>query len=123
MKIQIGLLAFAFLVVALISSCMSKEESVISRLNDISNEIAEKGDSMNSGDWEKLIDEYTLLTKEVVNEDYEFTDEQLTELGRVQGLILAQFAKHEVEEVKSSVLDFIQVGKGFADGFLEGLSN
>lgn len=119
MKHFLRALLVAFLTIVLFGSCKSKEERVLDQLQGMSERIEKKGDSMSSEDWEKLYKEYSDIHAKIVNEEYDFTDEQMRELGRVEGKLGKAFVKHSMSDFGKATEDFIKKGSEFLKGVLE----
>ena len=119
MKHFLRALLVAFLTIVLFGSCKSKEERVLDQLQGMSERIEKKGDSMSSEDWEKLYKEYSDIHAKIVNEEYDFTDEQMRELGRVEGKLGKAFVKHSMSDFGKATEDIIKKGSEFLKGVLE----
>lgn len=74
---------------------------------------------MSSEDWEKLYKEYSDIHAKIVNEEYDFTDEQMRELGRVEGKLGKAFVKHSMSDFGKATEDIIKKGSEFLKGVLE----
>ena len=90
MKRHLYLLVISILLCVL-CSCQSKEEQVISGLEKLAAQIEQRADSFTDKDWEGIMTKYEELHEQALECD--FSQEQLTELGRVEGKLTTIFAK------------------------------
>ncbi len=116
MKHYFSTLFVAIMAIMLLSSCMSKEERALDKLQNMSEQIQKNGDNMTSEDWEKLYDEYTALHDKMSNEDYNFTDEQMRELGKAERKLYNAFVKHSISDFGKATKDFFKKGNEFLKG-------
>lgn len=100
-------------------SCQSKEERVISGLEKLAAQIDKRADSFTDKDWEDVMTKYEELHKQALECD--FTQEQLKELGRVEGRLTTIFAKEGTKKIGRDIKDLIDGGKAVIDGFLQGV--
>ncbi len=91
MKVKSILSIVAIFFIALgVSSCQSKEESFVDKLNDIYEEI-NNADNLSSEEWDALINEFTALHDEAAN--YNFTEEQIKEIAKLETKIATAASK------------------------------
>ena len=119
MKHYLRTLLVAFIAVMLLGSCKSKEERVLDRLQTMSEEIQKNGDNFSKEDWEKLYKEYTDIHAKILNKEYNFTDEQAHELGKLEGKIGKAFVKHSMSDFGKAADELIKKGSEFLKGILE----
>jgi hypothetical protein len=117
-----GILIFALF---LFSSCQTKEERVINKFKDLAERVDKNSDTFSDQDWEEVLDEYEALNDEAM--DCEFTNEQLREFGRVDGLLTGVITREGSKKLGRDLGRYInegkQVMKGFLEGFSEGISS
>lgn len=118
MKKNLYLLVFSTLLCVL-CSCQSKEERVISGLEKLAAQIDKRADSFTDKDWEDAMIKYEELHRQALECD--FTQEQLKELGRVEGRLTTIFAKEGTKKIGRNIKDLIDGGKAVIDGFLQGI--
>ena len=116
MKHILRTMFIAIMAIMLLGSCKSKEEKVLNRLQNMSQQIEKHGDEMTSEQWKKLYDEYTDLHSKLLNEKYDFTDEQMRELGRLEGKIGKAFVKHSMSDFGKAAGELIEKGTEFLKG-------
>lgn len=116
---KITLLILTCILFSAFTSCQSKEESVISKLQAISEQIEEKGDTMTDEDWNKLEKKHDELMKIV--ETCTFTDEQEEQLFKIESKIATQSIKQKGKDIGKSIKNLLKKGKGIVEGIKEGL--
>jgi len=117
MKHYLRTLLIALMAVTLLASCKSKEERALDRLQNMSEEIQKNGDNLTSEDWEKLYDEYSALHDKIAKDDYNFTDEQMRELGKVERELSNAFVKQSISDFGKATKEIFKKGKEFLEGF------
>lgn len=119
MKHYLRTLLVALVAVMLLVSCKSKEERVLDRLQTMSEQIQKNGDNYSKEDWEKLYKEYSDIHAKILNKEYNFTDEQMRELGKLEGKIGKAFVKHSMSDFGKAADELIKKGSEFLKGILE----
>ena len=102
-----------------LTSCQTKEERVISNMEKLAELIESDGESFNNEDWNDVFVEYEQLQEEATQ--CEFTQEQIKELGRVEGRLAAKLTKERAKNLGRDFKNLLESGKGFVEGFVEGL--
>ena len=109
----------------LFSSCQTKEERVINKFKDLAERVDKNSDTFSDQDWEEVLDEYEALNDEAM--DCEFTNEQLREFGRVDGLLTGVITREGSKKLGRDLGRYLNEGKevmkGFIEGFSEGISS
>ena len=119
MKTNILSIISAILLTVSLSSCQSKEERVINKFEKLSERVEKEGQHFTADEWELALKEYETLHEEAGECD--FTREQLEELGRVDGRLTAIMAKEGAKRIGSEMSNFLENGKTFMKGFMEGV--
>jgi len=114
----ISIISVIFLAFTL-ASCQSKEESVISKFENLSKRVETEGQNLTVDDWELILQEYEALHDEAAECD--FTKEQLEELGRVDGRLTAILVREGLKKAGSEISNFMDSGKIYMKGFLDGV--
>ena len=118
----LGIFIFALF---LFSSCQTKEERVINKFKDLAERVDKNSDTFSDQDWEEVLAEYEALNDEAM--DCEFTNEQLREFGRVDGLLTGVITREGSKKLGRDFGRYLnegkQVMKGFLEGFSEGISS
>jgi hypothetical protein len=124
-KKSITILGIFIFAMFLFSSCQTKEERVINKFKDLAERVDKNSDTFSDQDWEEVLDEYEALNDEAM--DCEFTNEQLREFGRVDGLLTGVITREGSKKLGRDLGRYInegkQVMKGFLEGFSEGISS
>lgn len=104
------------------ASCASKEEQVISDLQAIATLIEEKGDVLTDEQWEKTVADYQKLTDKIINEEFNFTDEQKQQITKLEAKCFGELTKHGAKRVGRSIQNMFKEGSNAVKGLLEGLT-
>ena len=101
-----------------LTSCKSREEKVINKLDNLSERIERNGSKFDAEDWEEAIEDFADIHEEM--QDCEFTKEQLRELGKREGKVSAIIAKEGSKALGREFKNFLGNFGAFAKGFKEG---
>ena len=112
------ILSALFICLLVLSSCQSREEKVISKLDSLSERIEKDGSIFDADDWEEAIEDFADIHEEM--QDCEFTNEQLRELGKKEGKVSAILAKEGSKALGREFKNFLGNFGAFANGFKEG---
>lgn len=111
------------LLVAFMTSCQTKEEKVINKLQALAERVESKADSFTESQWENIYSEFESLQTQT--KECEFTTEQLKEVAKAEAELTAAIAKQKAKEVGNDIKGAIEEGKevlnGIFDGIKEGL--
>ena len=114
------LICLAFILLMGITSCDSSQ-SAIKDLEVLLNEIEENYQSYTDEDWEAMSLSYSAIEEELAN--YEYTDEELKEIGRLKGKCMGYLTKQSLKNLEKQIKDLTKELEGGIEGFLEVLSN
>ena len=89
--------------VALFTSC-DKRQSAIDDLESFSEELKENASEYTNEDWEEAGNQYQMLVEQV--DQYEYTDEELKEIGKLKAKCFRSFAKSSAKALKSTMHNF-----------------
>ena len=122
--------AIVLCAILLLSSCQSKEEKVIGRINDLTEQIKAKGDDLGMKDWMYVMDEFAQIQEEM--EKCKFSKEQFQELLEAQTNIYAVIAstgvnsfvaeleeKYDDDELTEEMEDYFEALDDFLDIYLD----
>ena len=115
MKIQL----FAFLLTILFSC--SNSTTPINDLENLVDKIDDPNFSLTEDNVEDIVAEYAEIEDELAQ--YEYTDEELREIGRLQGKYVAKMAKIGLKNFKKYMEVFSKQLEGGLEGFMEELEN
>ena len=71
-------------------------------------------------DWEKIASEYEKIEEEMSK--YEFTDDELKEIGKLKGRIYAKMTKNALKDFSKQIEDWGKQIEGGVEGFFEELN-
>ncbi len=112
------------LLVAFMTSCQTKEEKVIHKLQALAERIENKTESFTETQWDAINAEYESLKTQA--EACQFTAEQKSAYAKAEAELAAAIVKQRAKEVGNGIKDAVEEGKdvvnGIIDGIKEGLS-
>ena len=118
----IAIVSICIFAIACLSACSTR----IGPVNDLAS-LAEKvkNDSprFTEEDWASVINDLDAIEKRMESYKSEYSAEELQEIGRLKGIILAQLTKYSVKSFKSQIEKAINESEGLVEGFLNGLSS
>ena len=114
------LICLAFILLMGITSCDSSQ-SAIKDLEVLLNEIEENYQSYTEEDWEAMSLSFSAIEEELAK--YEYTDEELKEIGRLKGKCMGYLTKQSLKNLEKQIKDLTKELEGGIEGFLEVLSN
>lgn len=115
-KLILGIVVFTVILLS-ITSCQSKEEKIISRLNNLSERVDKYARNFDAEDWDDVLEELEEIHEDM--EDCEFTREEQKEVGRAYGRLTAVMAKEGTKAFGRDVSSFLKNFSSFAKGFQE----
>lgn len=113
-------ICLTFMILFGITSCDSSQ-SAIRDLEILLNEIEENHQSYTEEDWENMSLSYSAIEEELAK--YEYTDEELKEIGRLKGKCIGYLTKQSLKDLEKQIEDLTKELEGGIEGFLEVLSN
>jgi len=105
-----------FFVTLSFTACVNSQ-TPIKELEKIAKEVEENYNSYTEEDVEKVLAKLEVLEKDF--EKYEYTDEELREIGRLNGRMSAYLTKAALNNLSSSMGDLFQELGGGIEGFME----
>lgn len=100
--------------VALFTSC-DKRQSAINDLENLSEELKENSSDYNSQNWEEANEQYQLLVEKI--DQYEYTDEELKEIGRIKARCLKQMTKGAMKQLQDGIHSITKQMEGAIEEF------
>ena len=94
------------------TSCQTKEEKVINKLQALAEHVESQSDSFSDADWDKVCTDFETLQTQT--KDCDFTAEQLKDVAKAEAELTAAIAKHKTMEV-------INEGKNVLEGVFNGI--
>lgn len=109
-------LLLAVVSVFTLSSCASKA-SAINDLRQLSEQVRDYGATYNVKDWKRTAQRYNKITDRLSK--YDFTLEEMNEIGRLKGQCAGYFATGVIDNVGGKVINAASLIKGFLQGVRE----
>lgn len=85
---------------ALFSSC-NKKQAAIDELEAFYVELKDNSSEYSGQDWEEANEQYQLLVEQI--EQYEYTDEELEEIGKLKARCLKVFSKGVMNKLQKGI--------------------
>ena len=108
------------IICSLLAISCNKTKTSIDELSLLIEDIEENSDNYTDEDWEYVIEEYSLIEQEM--ENYEYTDEELREIGRLKGIFAMKIAKQVLKDYTEDIKDMQLQFEGGLDGIKEELN-
>lgn len=116
---HVNIFLIAIICSLLAISCNNAKTS-IDELSLLIEDIEENSDNYTDEDWEYVIEEFSLIEQEM--ENYEYTDEELREIGRLKGIFAMKIAKQVLKDYTEDIKDMQLQFEGGLDGIKEELN-
>lgn len=107
------------LAAAMLVACQSKEQRAVSRLESLAERVEQNGEKYDEGQWDEVFEQYEEIHEEMRGCD--FTNEQLREIGRIDGRQTALLTKQYLRVCGEAMGEVVSGMGSFAEGFAEGL--
>ena len=107
------------LIAAVVSACNSPQLA-IADLESLVSDVEMNHESYTAQDWDNVVASYSIIEEEMLQ--YDYTDEELKEIGRLKGLYLGYITKQAIIETEKQANDFLKELEGGISGFLEAMS-
>ena len=109
---------FALVFVALfISSCQSQEEKAIDKLDTLVERVEKNGNDYSADDWKAVVKDLEAINKEM--ENYDYSKEELKEIGRKEGRIMVMMTHEAAKYLKNNYQSILEGVGSFAKGIKE----
>lgn len=105
-----------------LSACTTKQ-GLISDLANLTEEVKTYGASYSEDDWKSVAEELDAIEKEIELHKDEYTNEELKEIGRLKGILFAQYTKNTVMSIKERAESAVNETEGLIEGFLNSFNN
>lgn len=109
----------AILGLATTSCAKMQAKHQISRLESLVERVEKQGNDLSRQQWSQVKAEYDEICAKM--KQYEYTAEQLQEIGRLKGRFYAACTKNALNAAGGWFNDFIEQAGGVINGFLDGL--
>jgi len=121
-KLRVLTISFCMSLVFCLLACSTKQ-GPISYLEDLAGEVQANGSNYSEEDWRAVANELDAIESEMEQYKGEYTDDELKKIGRLKGILLAQYTKYSIKSIKGEVENTITEAEGLIDGFLKGFSS
>ena len=114
LKIFVYLLVCVFI----FASCENKQ-TPIKKLEKLDRTLVQQSESFTEQDWENALMEYEQIEEELSR--YNYTDEELRQIGKMKGRLLAKISKEYLNKTMDEVDSYLKMFEGALEGFMEEL--
>lgn len=121
-KLHVLAITFFVSLVFCLFACTTKM-GPIGNLADLTEEVQANGSNYSAEDWKAVSNELDAIENEIEQYRDEYTDEELKEIGRLKGILLAQYTKYSIKSIKGGAKNAITEAEGLIDGFLNSFSS
>lgn len=118
---KIVLLLISCICISVFSSCQSKEESTISKMEALVEKVEQKGDELTDAEWDKVQEQFSAVLEAA--KTCNFTSEQQEKLGKLEGKFTLLVAKQAGKDFGKGLKDLFKKGKGIIEGVTEELKD
>ena len=101
-----------------LTSCQSREERTIDRLESLSERIEKNGDKYDVEEWNGIMKELEAIGDDI--DDCDFTSKQMEEVGRLQAKFYKTILKNGPKVFSGALSTFGSYAKGLKEGLLDG---
>ncbi len=106
---------FIMLVMSIAFTSCDKKQSAINDLENFSEELKEYSSDYSSQDWEEANEQYRLLVEQI--DQYEYTDEELKEIGKIKARCLKQMTKGAMKQFQDGIHSITKQMEGAIEEF------
>lgn len=103
------------LVMSIAFTSCDKRQSAINNLENFSEELKENSSDYSSQDWEEANEQYQLLVEQI--DQYEYTDEELKEIGKIKARCLKQMTKDAMKQLQDGIHSITKQMEGAIEEF------
>ena len=116
-KKAISVLTLCLFVVVL-SSCQTKEEQLINKINRLADRVERNADSFSDEEWKKALADFKDLQEHAT--ECHFNQQQLKDFAKAEGRLTAVFAKKGASRLGEELQDILDSGRDIVNGLLDG---
>ena len=121
-KTYLFVISFCMVLAFCLSACSTKQ-GPINNLSSLAEEVQANGSNYTEEDWNAVAEELEVIESEMEQYKDEYTDEDIKEIGRLKGILVAQYTKESVKSITSGVENAMKEAEGFVDSFLSSFSS
>ena len=104
--------------VFIFASCENKQ-TPIKKLEKLDRTLVQQSESFTEQDWENALLEYEQIEQELSM--YNYTDDELRQIGKMKGRLLAKISKEYLNKTMDEVDSYLKMFEGALEGFMEEL--
>lgn len=104
--------------VFIFTSCENKQ-APIKKLEKLDRTLVQQSESFTEQDWENVLMEYEQIEQELSM--YNYTDDELRQIGKMKGRLLAKISKEYLNKTMDEVDSYLKMFEGALEGFMEEL--
>lgn len=108
--------ALLIAILSLVLTACNKQEQAIDDLRSFSEQLKEESADYTQEDWQQAGEDYQQIIEEI--EQYEFTDEQLKEIGRLQAVCIKQMSKGAMKIMRHNMNSISKQLEGALEEFM-----
>ena len=107
------------LMLSLLLAACNPAKSAKDDLQKFTERIETKSDNWSNADWDDALAHYSEICQTI--ERYDYSDEELREIGKLEGRCMAKFYKHSIKESKDELHDAFHELGGAIEGLMDEL--
>ena len=111
---KIGSILTVIVMALFLAACATPEQKSLRSLQELYQELEQNHENYTLEDWDKAQAEYELLSTQI--KGYQYTDEQLVEIGRLQGKCAAYLTKGYFKRLERGIIQAAGAIKGYMEG-------
>ena len=104
-----------FICILIFSSCENKQ-TPIKKLEKLDRTLVQQSESFTEQDWENALMEYEQIEQELSM--YNYADEELRQIGKMKGRLLAKISKEYLNKTMDEVDSYLKMFEGALEGFM-----
>ena len=116
MKTKPIIQALLITILSLVLTACNKQEQAIDDLRSFSEQLKEESAEYTQEDWQQAGDQYQQIVEEI--NQYEYTDEQLKEIGRLQAVCIKQMSKGAMKLLRQNINSISKQLEGALEEFM-----
>lgn len=110
-----------FSLMAVVLAACNPQQTAVDDLATFTERLEKESAEWSPAEWDDAMQHFSEITQTI--ERYQYTDEELQEIGRLEGRCFAYFAAYAASQFEAQTHDALQELQGAVDGFLDVLGN
>lgn len=116
MKTKPIIQALLIAILSIVLTACNKQEQAIDDLRSFSEQLKEESAEYTQEDWQQAGEQYQQIVEEI--NQYEYTDEQLKEIGRLQAVCIKQMSKGAMKLLRQNINSISKQLEGAIEEFM-----